>query len=260
MAKLVLIITSVLGLAAIGLGFVNRGSFIEVRNQKISDNESIQDYLNQTDEAITLLEGVQQQVTGAEGERDEALVGVDETGRKVENVKTQISGVDTKVKTKQNEITKIEKTLEPWDGIDISTLNDKLDGMKKNVADKEEEIAVLEREIEVAQSAVSANENTIAGYQTKQRARSAAISLDGSEATIQAVNNDWGFVVVNVGRSRGVPKNSRLLVKRGGEQIGRLAIVSIEPSMLIANIVQDSLKKGARVLPGDKVVFETGVK
>lgn len=259
MARIILIITSLLTLGAVVLGVQNRAAFIDTRSEKDDHNESIRATLDATEEVIAELREVQQSVTDTEGERDVARVGTEETSRKIGNVEAQITSVDEKIKQKENRIAEVENALKPWAGMTIENLNDRLDEMKKDVADREEEIAILEKEIQLAQAAVDANRSTISDYQLRQRARSDAIGLDGSEATVTAVNPDWGFVIVNAGRNRGIPGNAKLIVKRGSEVIGQLKIVSLEPNMLVADIVQDTLNKGAQVLPGDRVVFDTGV-
>ena len=53
-----------------------------------------------------------------------------------------------------------------------------------------------------------------------------------------------------------VSGDSELIVKRGTEIVGKLSIVSIEPRLTVADILQNTLKPGARILPGDKVIFE----
>ena len=89
-----------------------------------------------------------------------------------------------------------------------------------------------------------------------QAERSQGIALNGTEGTITAVNQDWGFAVINIGKNQGVSADSELIVKRGSDIVGKLSIVSIEPRLTVADIRQDTLRNGARIVPGDKVIFE----
>ena len=77
------------------------------------------------------------------------------------------------------------------------------------------------------------------------------LSLEG---VVTAVNKDWGFVLVNIGKDQGVEGDSELIVERDGIRIGNLSVVSIQPGLTVADISQKGLSKA--VEPGDKVVFQ----
>ncbi|MDG2122632.1 MAG: hypothetical protein P8J87_02980 [Verrucomicrobiales bacterium] len=259
MARLILIITAVLTLGSIVLGFMNRAKFIEARTEKDSLNADTKALIADANELTEDTKKVHDDSNTIEDEKDIANEGVKETNNKIEQVAQQIKIRQDSITKAENEITAMRQQLAPFDGITIENLNQKLEDMKLGIADKEVEISELEKVIEVSQGKVAQNRDAIRGYSDAQSKRNASITLNGSEATITAVNGDWGFVVVNAGKNKGVPTDARLMIKRGTEHIGQLRIVSIEPSMLVANIVQDSLKRGVTVIPGDRVVFETGV-
>jgi hypothetical protein len=46
-----------------------------------------------------------------------------------------------------------------------------------------------------------------------------------------------------------------MVVTRGTEMIARVRITSVEPATSIADIVPNSISRGIRVQPGDKVIF-----
>jgi hypothetical protein len=111
-------------------------------------------------------------------------------------------------------------------------------------------------ESEVIDRKLKTNRGVITRLQEKQRDRDIGITRNAMEATITAVNQDWGFAVINIGKNQGVTADSELIVKRGNQIVGKLTIVSIEPRLTVGDIRQDTLKKGARILPGDRVIFE----
>jgi hypothetical protein len=90
-----------------------------------------------------------------------------------------------------------------------------------------------------------------------QNQRAQKLAVGGLVATVIAVNNEWGFVMVNAGQTHGVSPDASLLVKRGNSRIGRLRIVNLEATSTIADLVDDSIVPGINVQPGDKVIFET---
>jgi hypothetical protein len=76
-------------------------------------------------------------------------------------------------------------------------------------------------------------------------------------AMIVAVNNDWGFVVIDGGEDKGITADAKLLVTRGSDTIGRLSIIGVEGNKTVANIDQKSMRPGVAVAPGDRVILET---
>lgn len=82
-----------------------------------------------------------------------------------------------------------------------------------------------------------------------------AIMAKGLEGQVIAVNQAWGFVVLNLGDRSGVVSNAEMVVMREGDRVGKIKITSVEPSSSIADIVSDSVAAGQRVLPGDRVIY-----
>ena len=69
------------------------------------------------------------------------------------------------------------------------------------------------------------------------------------------MNQAYNFVVLNLGGRQGVQTNAELLVMRGGTQIGRIRVSSVEPATAIGDIISSSLPRGVQVQPGDTVVY-----
>jgi len=89
-----------------------------------------------------------------------------------------------------------------------------------------------------------------------RKERANRIGTNSREAVVTAVNNRWGFAVLNLGKNQGFEPTSNLLVKRGSRLIGRLKVASIEPSQTIANFDRESITAGVRIRPGDRVIVE----
>ena len=81
-----------------------------------------------------------------------------------------------------------------------------------------------------------------------------AMMVKGMEGQVVAVNQAWGFVVLNMGNRSGAVNNAEMVVMRDGDRIGKIKITSVEPSTSIADIVPSSVPNGQRVLPGDRVI------
>ncbi|MEO7933428.1 MAG: hypothetical protein ABIT76_09755 [Chthoniobacterales bacterium] len=82
-----------------------------------------------------------------------------------------------------------------------------------------------------------------------------AVMTKGLEGQVIAVNQAWGFVVLNLGMHSGAVANAEMVVMRDGDRVGKVKITSVEPSNSIADIVASSVPNGQRVLPGDRVIY-----
>ena len=98
--------------------------------------------------------------------------------------------------------------------------------------------------------------NAVKKEEKFQMERAQKLALNGMVATVIAVNKEWGFVMVNAGRAHGVSGESSLLVKRGNSRVARLRIVNLQDTVSVCDVVKDSLIKGIKIQPGDKVIFE----
>jgi hypothetical protein len=165
-----------------------------------------------------------------------------------------------KKSTLEEEKAEYDRALEDlslkFGGITLDELPAKIEEMKKELADSEKKQSELTLAVAAMSKRVEHNNSTIDTFTKRQGDRSQGIALNGTEGTITAVNQDWGFAVINIGKNQGVSADNELIVKRGTEIVGKLAIVSIEPRLTVADIRMNTLKKGARILPGDKVIFE----
>lgn len=76
------------------------------------------------------------------------------------------------------------------------------------------------------------------------------------EYTVAAVDNHWNFVVINVGSnsSLGVGDDNQLIVKRDGNSIARLRVVSVAGGQAVADFDPAQIKKGQRIEIGDSAI------
>lgn len=77
------------------------------------------------------------------------------------------------------------------------------------------------------------------------------------QATIVAVDNDWNFVVIGAGEKSGLTGDSKLLIQRDGQLLGKLLISKLEPNTAVADVEPGSLKNGVALQAGDQVILES---
>lgn len=260
MIKVFLILASAVLLGGAALGWMNRDEFIQVRTEKDENNVKIADKVKQTDKEIESLQSLYATLDGTHAEFDEAQLGTERYARNIVEQDRLLSEAMGKKSTLMEEKSEYDRTLEDlklkFGDISFDELPGKIEEMKTELTDAQKKQSELTLAVAAMNKRVDRNNTTIETLSKNQSARSQGIALNGTEGTITAVNQDYGFAVINIGKNQGVSGDSELIVKRGTEVVGKLSIVSIEPRLTVADILQDTLKPGARILPGDKVIFE----
>lgn len=128
----------------------------------------------------------------------------------------------------------------------------------KKVADAEAKALEKEQLLKTLQAKSEDSEKKASALEAENARRAAGLNKPGLEGRVLAVNPNWNFVVLNIGDRQGVVTNSSLIIKRGGNLVGRLRVTSVEPSTSIADIQAGSVPKGSYVQPGDVVIFPSG--
>jgi len=126
---------------------------------------------------------------------------------------------------------------------------------EKKLADAQAQLQEAKTLSDTLQSKVKDDEDKIAILTKKAEGMAIQKAKPGLEGEIMAVNQGWNFVVVSIGDRQGATANSQLIIKRGDTMIGKVRITSVEPSTSIADIIPDTVPKGQRVMPGDRVIF-----
>jgi hypothetical protein len=103
---------------------------------------------------------------------------------------------------------------------------------------------------------VKSEQRVVDGLARKREERQKAFERNSLQATIVAVNSDWGFVIVNAGQPEGISESTKLIVTRGTQTIGKISIISVSGSRTVANILADTITPGYAIAPGDKVILE----
>ncbi len=156
------------------------------------------------------------------------------------------------------EIAEAKKAVETmkaqFPGVTLENVADTLKQFESDLDDAKQELAAKLAEIDIVSKKVASNQSRIEKAKQVQADRLTAITRNALVGAVSAVNKDWGFVVVNIGKDQGVENDSELIVKRGEKRIATLKIVSIQPGLTVADINQKNIS-GA-VQQGDAVIFK----
>jgi len=193
------------------------------------------------------------------GEKSSALAALDSAERKLGEAKQQRQNVTDLYASNKAKFESLNKQLEPLEALGYTpeTLGEDIDRKRTLLADHQEELKRLTRDIEIAEQNLRKNQNTLGRQVTAQQERTQSFNVNSLEATITAVDRAWGFAVVNAGESDGVTPELELIVVTPERQPkAKLNIIQLEGSKLVANIDYDSAEmSGQAIRPGDRVIL-----
>lgn len=251
------------GLTMIGaavLGVLNKGHFERVNEELKLVKAEVTDVTAKLGEAEDKRDDATGKETQAKDTRNQAAAAVAESEQKLKIVQRSVEDVSTELKKAEIEKKEIDLAVRKTfpDG-NIKTSEDlqmTLTMLKESLTEKQSKKTEFNAQLGTAAQAKQTQVVKVREEEKLQMQRAQKLALNGLVATVIAVNKEWGFVMINAGRQHGVSPDASLLVKRGNSRIGRLRIVTLEETSVVADLVDESLVKGVDVQPGDKVIFE----
>jgi len=246
-------------IASIGLSVNNRTTLKETRVERIKNNDLIVGVLNkikQEDDPALIasyeaLYAQEVRLAESKANTDTHNVNIKRLDNEISGLNSEKAPVDKKIATAENAVKEIS---ERFPGTTLQNVAEKIKQLESDLETAKQDLATRKTELEVVNKKVAANEVRIEKAEKVQTDRLSSIGRNATEGLITAVNTDWGFVLVNIGKDQGVQGDSQLIVQRDGIRIGNLNVVSIQPGLTVADINQKGLS--GSVEPGDKVIFE----
>ena len=244
---------------SIGLSVNNRTTLKETRTERIKNNDLIVGVLNkikQEDDPALIasyeaLYAQEVRLAESKANTDTHNVNIKRLDNEIAGLNSEKAPVDKKIATAENAVKEIS---ERFPGTTLQNVAEKIKQLESDLETAKQDLATRKTELEVVNKKVAANEVRIEKAEKVQTDRLSSIGRNATEGLITAVNTDWGFVLVNIGKDQGVQGDSQLIVQRDGIRIGNLNVVSIQPGLTVADINQKGLS--GSVEPGDKVIFE----
>jgi len=251
----------VLAILAMGgsafVGFLNK-------NEIDLEKKALAEVTRKVKQTSSDLNEVEDKVKDAEDERsmvtdlrDEQSAELNRAEQTMKGFQSSIAADTSKLEKTQLEQREIDLLIEKIGIASVDELQNKVQALADRKTELSNEQINSAAELETAKGGLVAIDNQVKDLKAYQIQRAQKVALNGLEASIVATNSQWGFVLVNAGKDLGVTADDSLLVKRGTSRVARLRIVSLEPDMVIAEVVEDSLPQGTTVQKGDRVIFET---
>jgi uncharacterized phage infection (PIP) family protein YhgE len=255
--KFLLILSTVLMIFSIVFAWQSRNDFVQVRQSAQSSHVELNRSLINLKKLTSESEKLVAQVSKANDE-----LSTEQERVKSQKLKAAQAQNDTKrAEEELNEVNgkradlrlKLDKLPQ---GMKPETMQEEINNMKKETGEIEAQVELKKKEVDAEEAKVEELRGDYASVMKKISDRKKSFDRNGMSARVVAVNRDWGFVVIDAGENRGISEASKLLVTRGQQTVGKLAIVSVQGRRTVANILPNTLAPGMEIAPGDRVILE----
>ncbi len=248
--------------AAAFFSFQNANKFKEqqeIRIQRAADSKAMEDKATKKKDDLE-----KETVTRNEAnrERESLKASIDSLKAKGKALQRDIATINATLEQQKGKIAELEKAKAKANEIlgangvsSVEELPGEIAKLQAEQMTKQKNLEELKTIIEGLEKNVATNNEEIARLSQKDSERSTRIRQNAMEAPVTAVNEDWGFVIIGAGSNTGFTPQTKLLVRRNGRTIGEVKPSSIERSQTIAEIDPDTLAPGARIQPGDRVIL-----
>lgn len=255
MAKIVLGAAIVLMLATAFFGFQTKGTVTGLRQNLDTTSKSLATTQKSLTKAQEDLKASQDQ-TAAEKQRSDAAAAEAATAKTdAQKAADQAKDAQTKLDTANAQVEDLTKKMAAPGTGPSGAAPEELTKLQGEVKDAQAKLAEVEQVRQTLENKSKAAESEAGALRQKEQQRQAGLMRPGLEGQVLAVNAGWNFVVLSLGDKQGAVMNAELLVVRGEQRIAKIRITSVEPSTSVADLVPGSLARGARVQPGDRVIF-----
>lgn len=252
---LILRIILVLTIAAGGFG-IYQGLERKKQREKLE-----MDLKAKTDEATKLTGDLAQTQKGketAEATVKEKSKLLDDANSEIERNKAAIKMQQEKTKEVEDKLTQVTKDL-----------NERKEDMEKilkalpagmtaeqvgpKIKELMEQMTTLDQEKKVLDEQLVKLKAENKKLEEQKRLREAGKMPEGLTGHILSINDEWNFVVLDIGSNQGVIPDGMMMVHRDGALVGKVKVTSVEPSIAIADILPEW--KQSPLQEGDTVTY-----
>ena len=261
MTKVLFILSAVVILVASFFAYQNGREFAAVRTNIAGINAGIAAEKQTEKKVVGQVGQLVADITRVQGELDvesEKLKAQKNRLAQADSEATRTQEeLDTKVK-KQQELTvnleKLPKDVKP------ETIAEDINRMKKEKLEYEAQAEQKKKEVVAETDKVAGVQKRLDDVVRKIEERRKNFERNSLTSRVVAVNYDWGFVVIDAGKSTGLTEDTKLIVTRGAQTVGKISVMSVDTRNSMAAIVPDAVVNGQIIMPGDRVILENLVQ
>ncbi len=212
-------------------------------------------------EAVKTSDSARIEMLDNRNKRDDSQSQLERDNSERDGWKSKVAQAETRVAQIKEEYEKAAAHLknipDMGDETELSAAMENLKSIVQNAKDMQQQLtADLEAKTEVREAAtkkVAAETAELENVKAINDRFFSNYNKNKDEFPILAVDTRWNFVVFNAGKDSGLVAGDTtpILVKRGGNLLAKLRIISINGGQVIAEYDPTALPAGVRLEPGD---------
>jgi hypothetical protein len=257
MIKVLFVLTILITGVAAAFAYKNGREFADVRNRIAGVNAQIASE-KKLDAALVA------ECARLSGDVAKVRGDVDVEQEKLKQAKNRLTLATTDTTRVQEEFAAKEKKKAELDekigklppGMKAETIAEDINRVKKEKADLEGQAILKAEEVTKEEAKIADVQKRLDMVTQKIEDRRKLFERNSLQAQVIAVNPDWGFVVIDAGKSSGIEQDTKLLVTRNRQTVGKISVISIDGNRTVAGIVPDAIYGGSNIIPGDRVILE----
>lgn len=183
----------------------------------------------------TDLENTRQDLENTRAELENTKAQLEDAKTQIVQLNETIRGKDQELEEKSTLIAGLEEEKSKLE-TEVADLTTQVAGLQDQIAQLEEDKSVLETQLEKCDKELH-KEITM---------------KPGTTGTIVYANQEWNFVVIDIGANDGVQATAEMIVHRGDSMIGKIKISAVRDNVSIAEVLtafqKDTVKEGDDVL------------
>ncbi|WP_395752355.1 hypothetical protein [Prosthecobacter sp.] len=261
MTKVLFILSAVVIIVAGFFAFQNGREFAEVRSRIHGVNQSI------LAEKKTEQKGLKE-VADVKSATEKVQADIDVEAEKLKAQRNKLSQTDSEVATTEEALAAKEKKKAEQDlqleklpkGMNPENMVESIQKMKKEMLEYQGQAEIKKKEVAAEEEKVAGIQKRLDEVNHKIEERRKNFERNSLTSRVIAVNYDWGFVIIDAGKSTGLTQDTKLIVTRGAQTVGKVSVMSVENKNSMAAIVPDTVVNGQVIMPGDRVILENLVQ
>lgn len=258
MTKVLFLLSAVVMAVACFFSYQNRATFVDLRKEKDNNNALLAKEIKSLSALKGDLDNVGSQRDTVKGELDQEDERLAQSNIRFKNAKIENERTAADLASTQTEVKDLKAQIPVLpEGVTLETASEGIARLKQTIATNEQKNTTLKDETLSLEKDLKKSLSDRDEVNRRLDERKKMFQRNSLTSTIIAVNNDWGFVIIDSGRNQGITSDTRLLITRGNQTVCKLSIVSVENNKTVANIIQKSVRNGIAVAPGDKVILES---
>lgn len=258
MTKVLFLLSAVVMVVAGFFIYQNRETFVATRLGVQESDALITTEFNKLSKLAEEVNQTKSQVATISAEGTTEQQRLEQINIKLRNAEKDAATATTELEGLQGKIADYRKKMEELPvGVTPETINEDINKRKALIAENETKLAEIQKQAEQKEVEVKRAQSELDSIVRRIEERRKSFDRNSMSAVVSAVNNDWGFVVINGGENKGITEDTKLIVTRGSQAVGKLQIISVDGNRTIANIIPESLRSGLSIAPGDQVILET---